>query len=49
MTETCTKNGRRVLSWFSWLMEGLRQTDEGGFTLVELLAVIMFLFHKQLS
>jgi type II secretory pathway pseudopilin PulG len=48
VTETCRKNVRRVLSWFSWLMEGLRKTDEGGFTLVELLAVITFLFHKQL-
>jgi type II secretory pathway pseudopilin PulG len=28
-----------VLSWFSWQMEELRKTDEGGFTLVELLAV----------
>ena len=49
VTETCRKNGRKVLSWFSWRIEGLRKTDEGGFTLVELLAVIMFLFHKQLS
>jgi len=49
VTETCRKNGRKVPSWFSWLIEGLRKTDEGGFTLVELLAVITFLFHKQLS
>jgi hypothetical protein len=46
VTETCRKNGRKVHSWFSWRMEGLRKTDEGGFTLVELLAVITLLFHK---
>jgi hypothetical protein len=40
VTEACRKNGRKVLSWFSWQMEELRKTDEGGFTLVELLAVI---------
>ena len=43
VTETCRKNVRRVLSWFSWLMEGLRKTDEGGFTLVELLAVVVII------
>jgi hypothetical protein len=47
VTEACRKNGRKVLSWFSWLMEELRKTDEGGFTLVELLAVITLLFHEQ--
>ena len=39
VTEACRKNGRKVFSWFSWRMEELRKTDEGGFTLVELLAV----------
>ena len=42
VTEVCRKNGRKVLSWFSWQMEELRKTDEGGFTLVELLAVTEF-------
>ena len=41
VTEACRKNGRKVLSWFSWQMEELRKTDEGGFTLVELLAVVL--------
>src|SRR5215218_8423894 len=43
VTETCRKNGRKVPSWFSWLIEGLRKTDEGGFTLVELLAVVVII------
>ena len=47
VTEACRKNGRKVFSWFSWRIEELRKTNEGGFTLVELLAVIMLLFHKQ--
>ncbi len=46
LTEVCRKNGRKVLSWFSWRMEELRKTDEGGFTFVELLAVITLLFHE---
>ena len=48
MTEVCRRNGRKVFSWFLWRMEELRSTDEGGFTLIELMAVITFLFHKQL-
>ena len=43
VTEACRKNGRKVPSWFSWLMEELRKTDEGGFTLVELLAVVVII------
>ena len=37
-----------MFPWYSWRMEELRKTDEGGFTLMELLAVITFLFQKQL-
>jgi Prokaryotic N-terminal methylation motif len=47
VTEACRKNGRKVFSWFSWRMEELRKTHEGGFTLIELMAVITLLFHKQ--
>ena len=43
VTEACRKNGRRVLSWFSWRMEALRNTDEEGFTLIELLAVVLII------
>jgi type IV pilus assembly protein PilA len=43
VTETCRKNGRKELSWFLWRMEELRKTDEGGFTLVELLAVLVII------
>jgi prepilin-type N-terminal cleavage/methylation domain-containing protein len=45
VTEACRKNGRKVLSWFSWQMEELRKTDEGGFTLVELLAVVIIMCY----
>ena len=48
VTEACRKNGRKVFSWFSWRMEELRKTDEEGFTLVELMAVITLPFHKHL-
>src|SRR5215217_9560201 len=44
-TEACRKSGRSVFSWFSWRMEALCKTDEGGFTLIEVLAVITFPFH----
>jgi type II secretory pathway pseudopilin PulG len=49
VAEVYRSNGRKVFSWFSWRMEELRKTHEGGFTLIELMAVITFLFHKQLS
>jgi hypothetical protein len=41
VTKVCRKNGRKDIPWFSW------RTDEEGFTLVELMAVITFPFHKQ--
>ena len=46
-TEACRKCGRKVTFWFSWRIEVFCKTDEGGFTLVELMAVITFPFHKQ--
>ena len=43
MAEVCRRNGRKVLSWFSWRMEELRNTHEGGFTLIELMAVVVII------
>ena len=43
MTEACRKSGRRVFSWFSWRMEAVCDTDEGGFTLIELMAVVVII------
>jgi hypothetical protein len=40
VTEVSRRNGRKVFSWFSWRMEELRKTHEGGFTLIELMAVV---------
>jgi 1,4-alpha-glucan branching enzyme len=48
-TEACRKCGRKVSSWFSWRIEVFFKTEEGGFTLVELMAVITFPFHKQFA
>jgi type IV pilus assembly protein PilA len=42
-TEACRRNGRRVLSWFVWRTEVLRRTHEGGFTLIELMAVVVII------
>jgi hypothetical protein len=39
VTEMRRKNGRKVSSWFLWRVKTLRRTDEGGFTLVELMTV----------
>ena len=41
--EACRRDGRRVSSWFLWQMEELRRTHEGGFTLVELMAVVVII------
>jgi type IV pilus assembly protein PilA len=35
VTKVCRKNGRKDIPWFSW------RTDEEGFTLVELMAVVI--------
>ena len=37
MTKVCRKNGRKDIPWFSW------RTDEEGFTLVELMAVVVII------
>jgi prepilin-type N-terminal cleavage/methylation domain-containing protein len=37
------KEREQVFSWFSWRMEELRKTYEGGFTLMELLAVVVII------
>jgi type IV pilus assembly protein PilA len=42
-TETCRRNGRDVFSWFLWRMEVLRKSNEGGFTLIELMAVVVII------
>ncbi len=42
-TEACRKSGRKVSSWFSWRIEVFCKTDEGGFTLVELMAVVVII------
>ncbi len=41
--EACRKCGRKVSSWFSWRIEVFCKTDEGGFTLVELMAVVVII------
>ena len=43
MAEVCRRNGRKVFSWFSWRMEELRNTHESGFTLIELMAVVVII------
>jgi type IV pilus assembly protein PilA len=43
VAKVCRRNGRRVFSWFSWRMEKLRKTHEGGFTLIELMAVVVII------
>ena len=48
VAEVCRKSGREVFIWFSRRLERLVEADEGGFTLMELMAVITFPFHKQL-
>jgi type IV pilus assembly protein PilA len=37
VTKVCRKNGRKDIPWFSW------RTDEEGFTLVELMAVVVII------
>jgi hypothetical protein len=41
VTEVCRNYGRKESSWFTWRVEELRKTHEGGFTLIELMAVGM--------
>jgi type IV pilus assembly protein PilA len=43
VAEVCRRNGRKVFSWFSWRMEELRNTHESGFTLIELMAVLVII------
>jgi type IV pilus assembly protein PilA len=43
VAEVCRRNWRWVFSWFSRRTEELRETHEGGFTLVELLAVVVII------
>ena len=43
VAEACRKSGREVFIWFSRRVERLVEADEGGFTLMELMAVVVII------